>query len=117
MRLESVQNAADQGRCVAATILGHDKPYGTVPWFWSDQYELKLQMVGLTMGCDSVVRRGDMAVDKFSLFHYRGGCLRAVDSVNKAADHIVGRKLLAAGISPSPEQAADEGFKLNSLLG
>jgi len=117
IRLESVQNAADQGRTIAAHVTGKAKPYATVPWFWSDQFDLKLQMVGLTNGCDKVVLRGDMSANKFSLFHYRGDELRAVDSVNKPADHITGRKLLAASISPSPEQAADETFKLNSLLG
>lgn len=117
VRLESVQNAADQGRTIAAHVTGKARPYATVPWFWSDQFDLKLQMVGLIAGCDRVVLRGDMGSNKFSLFHYRGDELRAVDSVNKPADHITGRKLLAAGISPTPQQAADEAFKLNTLLG
>lgn len=117
IRLESVQNAADQGRCVAAAIAGRARLYDTVPWFWSDQYDLKLQMVGLQEGCDETVLRGDMADRKFSLFHFRAGALRAVDSVNRPADHIQGRKLLAAGISPTAEQAADAGFKLKDLLG
>ncbi|WP_420569607.1 NAD(P)/FAD-dependent oxidoreductase [Thalassovita sp.] len=116
MRLESVQNAADQGRIVAAAIAGNPKPYNTVPWFWSDQYDLKLQMVGLQDGCDQTVLRGDEKAKKFSLLHFRDGQLRAIDSVNAAADHMMGRKLLAAGISPTPEQAADIGFKLKSLL-
>jgi 3-phenylpropionate/trans-cinnamate dioxygenase ferredoxin reductase subunit len=116
IRLESVQNAADQGRIIAANIAGNTKTYDTVPWFWSDQHDLKLQMVGLQNGCDTTVVRGDMAANKFSLFHFRGDQLRAVDSVNKAADHIQGRKLLAAGVSPTPEQAADETFKLASIL-
>ncbi|CCQ74511.1 NAD(P)/FAD-dependent oxidoreductase [Magnetospira sp. QH-2] len=116
LRLESVQNAADQGRTVAAAIAGNPKPYETVPWFWSDQFDLKLQMVGLQNGCDQMVIRGDREAHKFSLFHFRAGRLRAIDSINKAADHIQGRKLLAAGKSPTPEQAADESFKLNSLL-
>ncbi|MGB0748829.1 MAG: NAD(P)/FAD-dependent oxidoreductase [Magnetospiraceae bacterium] len=117
IRLESVQNAADQGRVVAAVIAGKEKTYDVVPWFWSDQYAVKLQMVGLQAGCDQVVTRGDVAGGKFSLFHYRQGVLRAVDSVSKPADHIQGRKLLAAGISPTPEQAADADFKLKDLLG
>jgi 3-phenylpropionate/trans-cinnamate dioxygenase ferredoxin reductase subunit len=116
MRLESVQNAADQGRIVAAAIAGNPKPYDTVPWFWSDQYDLKLQMVGLQIGCDQTVLRGDKEAKKFSLLHFRDGQLRAIDSVNAAADHMMGRKLLAAGISPTPEQAADTSFKLKSLL-
>ena len=117
IRLESVQNAADQGRTVAAAIAGQARVYDTVPWFWSDQYDVKLQMVGLSAGCEKVVVRGDRAGGKFSLFHYREGVLRAVDSVNRPADHILARKLLAAGISPTPEQAADADFKLKDLLG
>ncbi len=116
IRLESVQNAADQGRTVAATITGHEKPYDTVPWFWSDQYDLKLQMVGLKDGGDEAVIRGDMDTGKFSQFHFRKGVLRAIDSVNRPADHIQGRKLLAAGLSPTPQQAADPDFSLKDLL-
>lgn len=116
IRLESVQNAADQGRIVAAAIAGKPKAYDAPPWFWSDQYDLKLQMVGLRQGCDLTVARGDMASAKFSLFHFRDGVLRSVDSVNRAADHIQGRKLLAAGVSPTPTQAADPDFKLAGLL-
>ncbi|SLN62982.1 NAD(P)/FAD-dependent oxidoreductase [Oceanibacterium hippocampi] len=116
IRLESVQNAADLGRTVAATIAGHDRPYVTVPWFWSDQYDVKLQMVGLQDGCDRTVLRGDPALGKFSLFHFRGTELRAIDSVNRAGDHLQGRKLLAAGVSPTPDQAADPDFPLKSLL-
>lgn len=116
IRLESVQNAADQGRIVAASIAGTPKAYDAPPWFWSDQYDLKLQMVGLRQGCDLTVTRGDMASGKFSLFHFRADVLRSVDSVNRAADHIQGRKLLAAGASPTPAQAADPDFKLAGLL-
>lgn len=116
IRLESVQNAADQGRIVAAAIAGTPKAYDAPPWFWSDQYDLKLQMVGLRDRCDLTATRGDMASGKFSLFHFRQGVLRSVDSVNRAADHIQGRKLLAAGVSPTPEQAADPDFKLAGLL-
>ena len=117
IRLESVQNAADQAKTVAATLAGQHKPYQTVPWFWSDQFDAKLQMVGLSMDCDSSVLRGNQDEGKFSIFHFRGDKLRAIDSVNKPADHMMGRKLLAAGISPSIEQAADTDFALKSLLG
>ncbi len=116
MRLESVQNAIDQAKAVAAAIAGAEKPYTTIPWFWSDQFEFKLQMVGLSEGCDSHVQRGDMADGRFSIFHYRDGRLRAIDSVNKPADHMMGRRLLAAGLSPTPEQAADGSFPLKSLM-
>ncbi|MCF8478925.1 MAG: FAD-dependent oxidoreductase [Rhodospirillum sp.] len=117
LRLESVQNAADQGRSVAAAIAGIDRPHDAVPWFWSDQYDIKLQMTGLREEGDQEVLRGEMDSGKFSLFHFRDGVLRAVDSVNKPADHIQARKLLASGISPTPEQAGDVGFKLKDLLG
>jgi 3-phenylpropionate/trans-cinnamate dioxygenase ferredoxin reductase subunit len=116
IRLESVQNAADQGRTVAASITGREKAYDTVPWFWSDQYDVKLQMVGLQTGCDETVARGDTTQAKFSLFHFRDGVLRAVDSVNRPADHVQSRKLLAARSSPTPAQAADPDFKLKELL-
>ncbi len=117
IRLESVQNAADQGRVAAAAIAGNEKPYDVVPWFWSDQYNLKLQMAGLLEGCDETVLRGAMEDGKFSLFHFRDGVLRAVDAVSKPADYVQGRKLMEAGISPTPEQAGDPEFKLKQLLG
>ncbi|NNM01528.1 MAG: FAD-dependent oxidoreductase [Gammaproteobacteria bacterium] len=116
LRLESVQNAVDQARTVAATITGKDKPYDAVPWFWSDQYDLKLQMVGISAGHSDVVTRGEMSGGKFSVFYYRGELLLAVDSVNRPADHMLGRKLLAAGISPDRAAAADTSFDLKSLL-
>lgn len=115
-RLESVQNAADQARAVASAIAGSNKPYTAVPWFWSDQYDLKLQMVGLVAGCDTHVLRGDRDAHKFSIFHFRDGALRAVDSINKPADHMLARKLLGAGRSPTPAQVADADFPLKSLL-
>lgn len=116
IRLESVQNAADQGKTVAATIAGQSKPYQSIPWFWSDQFDTKLQMVGLSMGCDASVVRGNRDDGKFSIFHFRGDELRAVDSVNKPADHMMGRKLLAAGVFPTADQAADVEFNLKTLL-
>jgi 3-phenylpropionate/trans-cinnamate dioxygenase ferredoxin reductase subunit len=116
VRLESVQNASDQGRVVAASIAGKDTVYDAVPWFWSDQFDLKLQMVGLQEGCDKTVIRGDMENKKFSMYHFRGDELRSIDSINKPADHMQGRKLLTAGVSPSVEQVEDESFKLVSLL-
>jgi 3-phenylpropionate/trans-cinnamate dioxygenase ferredoxin reductase component len=112
IRLESVQNAADQAKAVAAAILGRDEPYDEVPWFWSDQYEMKLQMVGISFGHDEQVVRGDPEAGKFSVFYFRGRRLIAIDSVNRAGDHMAGRKLLAAGTGLTPAQAADEGFDL-----
>lgn len=116
VRLESVQNAIDQAKTAAGALLGEHTPYRAVPWFWSDQYDVKLQMVGLSQGHDRVVLRGEPASRRFSAFYYRGARLVAIDSVNRPADHMLGRRLLAAGIGPTPEEAADEGFDLKTLL-
>ena len=116
VRLESVQNANDQGRSAAAAIANNPKPYVTIPWFWSIQYDVKLQLVGLREGCDETVQSGKMAANNFSLFHFRNRQLRAVESVNRPIDHIQTRKILAAGISPSPEEVADENFSLKNFI-
>src|SRR3954451_682213 len=116
LRLESVQNATDHGRCVAARLTGKDEVYDGVPWFWSDQGPDKLQMVGLTTGYDQVVVRGDRAAGAFSAFCYKAGKLLGIESVNRAGDHMFGRRLLAANRSITPEQAADPGFDLKSAL-
>jgi 3-phenylpropionate/trans-cinnamate dioxygenase ferredoxin reductase subunit len=116
LRLESVQNATDQAKIAGATLAGATNAYDAVPWFWSDQYDLKLQMVGLSGVPDSTVTRGDMASNRFSLFHFRAGALVGVDSVNKPADHMLARRLLAVRASVTPEQAADANFDLRSTL-
>ena len=116
LRLESVQNAAEQGISAASSLLGHPRPFTASPWFWSDQYDVKLQMVGLSAGYDQVVTRGDTAKPAFSAFYYRAGKLIAVDSLNRIPDHMVARKLLDRGISPAPEQAADQNFDLHGLF-
>ena len=115
LRLESVQNAVDQAVCVAKAIAGKAAPYGAVPWFWSDQFDLRLQMAGLPAGHDRVVVRGQTESGKFSVFYFRGGRLCAVDSVNRPADHMAGRKLIAKGTALTPEQAADESVNLKIL--
>jgi 3-phenylpropionate/trans-cinnamate dioxygenase ferredoxin reductase component len=117
LRLESVQNATDHARCVAARLTGDDKPYDGHPWFWSDQGDDKLQMVGLTTGYDRVVLRGDPTQKAFSAFCYRGDRLVGIESVNRAGEHMFGRRLLAAGGSIMPEQAADPHFDLKKALG
>jgi len=116
VRLESVQNAVDQGKVVAATLTGKRKAYRDVPWFWSDQGDVKLQMVGLSGTADSNAVRGDPDSGTFSVFHYAGNRLIAVDSVNRASDHVVARRMIGAGISPSPELVADEGVDLKAVL-
>lgn len=112
MRLESVQNATDQAQCVATTIAGRRAPYRALPWFWSDQYDIKLQMAGLSAGHDRMVMRGDAETRKLSVFYFKGEQLIAIDSINRPVDHMVGRKLIAAGASLTPEQAGDEGVDL-----
>jgi len=116
LRLESVQNATDHARCVAARLTGNAKVYDGLPWFWSDQGPDKLQMVGLTTGYDQVVVRGDRAAGAFSAFCYKGGRLLGIESVNRAGDHMFGRRLLDAHRSITPEQAADTSFDLKSAL-
>jgi len=116
IRLESVQNAVDQARCIAKRIAGHAEDYAAVPWFWSDQRDLKLQMVGLTGGADHFVVRGDPAGRAFSVFCFAGERLLGIESVNRAADHMFGRRLLAAGESITPQEAGDPSFDLKGRL-
>jgi 3-phenylpropionate/trans-cinnamate dioxygenase ferredoxin reductase subunit len=117
LRLESVQNATDHARCVAARLTGNTKAYDGQPWFWSDQGDDKLQIAGLTTGYDRVVLRGDPAQKAFSAFCYRGSQLVGIESVNRAGDHMFGRRLLGAGGSITPEQAVDSAFDLKKALG
>jgi 3-phenylpropionate/trans-cinnamate dioxygenase ferredoxin reductase subunit len=116
LRLESVQNATDHARCVAARLTGDAKSYDGRPWFWSDQGDDKLQIAGLTTGYDRVVVRGDRAQRSFSAFCYRDGELVGVESVNRASDHVFGRKILGLDRSITPEQAADLGFDLKAAV-
>jgi len=120
LRLESVQNANDQARTAAATLTGAAREHDALPWFWSDQGGLRLQMAGLmpaegTPGLATVRRPGpnDTA---FSLLHYVDGQLVCVESVNAPVDHMMSRKLLEAGRNPAPEVAADPAVPLKSLL-
>jgi 3-phenylpropionate/trans-cinnamate dioxygenase ferredoxin reductase subunit len=114
-RIESVQNAVDQARRVAADIVGRREPYRAVPWFWTDQFDIKLQMVGLSTGFDRFVTRGNPADRKFSVFYFKQERLIAIDSINRPGDHMMGRKMLAAGTSLTVEQAADESVDLKKL--
>jgi len=116
LRLESVQNATDHARCVAARLTGKPKTYDGLPWFWSDQGNDKLQMAGLTAGFDHAVLRGDPAQCAFSVFCYKGDRMIGVESVNRAGDHVFGRRMLAAGRSITPQQAADMSFDLKQAM-
>ena len=116
LRLESVQNASDQARCVAARLTGDAKVYDGLPWFWSDQGDDKLQIAGLTTGYDRVVVRGAREARSFSAFCYKQGRLVGIESVNRAADHVFGRKILGMNRSIEPEKVADPGFDLKASL-
>ncbi|MBR0898268.1 oxidoreductase [Bradyrhizobium tropiciagri] len=116
IKLESVQHAQDQGRAVGLAIADSHEAYDSVPRFWSDQHDLKLQIVGHAARSDRMVIRGAIEAGRFSVFNYRQGKLVAVDSINNPADQMVVRRLIAAGISPTPGQAADSSCDLRSLL-
>jgi 3-phenylpropionate/trans-cinnamate dioxygenase ferredoxin reductase subunit len=116
LRLESVQNAVEQGKSAAAALLGRERSFQAAPWFWSDQYDCKLQMAGLSHGYDAVITRGDLEKPAFSAYYFRDGRLIAVDSLSRPSDHVGARKLLDNRLSPTPAQVADPGFELGSLL-
>ena len=116
VRLESVQNALDQARFVADTVMGEGKPYDAVPWFWSDQFEAKLQIAGLSMGHDQRVLRGDPAAGGFSVFYFKAGKMIAADSLDKSGDHVAVRRMLALGSKITAAQAGDESVSLKALL-
>ncbi len=115
VRLESVQNAADQGQFVAAAITGHRGTYKALPWFWTDQFDVKLQMAGISHGHDRTVTRGNEESKKISVFYFKANHLLAIDSINRSLDHIIGRKLIAGRVPLTPEQAADESVDLKRL--
>jgi 3-phenylpropionate/trans-cinnamate dioxygenase ferredoxin reductase component len=114
VRLESVQNANDQGRCVAARLTSAPEPYVSVPWFWSDQGSLKLQMAGITTGCDETVVRGASSSPSCSVLCFREGRFVGIESVNRPAEYMAGRRLLANHICLTLEQAADPSFDLKT---
>ena len=116
MRVESVQNANDQATCVAKAILGDEQPYKAFPWFWSNQYDLRLQTAGLSVGFDQTVVRGNPDDRSFSVVYLKGGKVIALDCVNMVKDYVQGRKLVEAGASPDLERLADAGVPLKELL-
>ena len=116
LRLESVQNATEQAKSAAAALLGQERPFTATPWFWSDQYDKKLQMAGLSAGADSHALRGDMQGEGgFSVWHFRAGKLIGVDTINASKEHLLARKLMDLGRSPTAEQVRDTAFDLASL--
>ena len=116
VRLESVQNAMEQARAAARNMLGQDEPYRAVPWFWSDQYELKLQMAGLSAGFDQMVLRGDPKTQRsFAVFYLHEGHLIAADTVGRPQDFMFAKKLVASRTRLDPAQLADESVALKTL--
>lgn len=116
IRLECVQNAIDQAKHAALAMMGKPTPYREVPWFWSDQYDLKLQIAGLARAGDRLVTRGDPAARKFAVFHLRGGKVAAVEAVNAAPEYIVGRKLIADGTPVATERLADTSIPMKNIV-
>ncbi|MDL2352424.1 MAG: FAD-dependent oxidoreductase [Pseudomonadota bacterium] len=117
VRLESVQNANDMATCAARSICGEPVPYAATPWFWSNQYDLKLQTVGLSLGYDREVVRGDPTTRSFSVVYLRQGQVIALDCVGSVKDFVQGRKLVEAGFKPGdPDTLADTEVPLKDML-
>ena len=117
LRLESVQNAIDQAKTAGASICGQHHVYDALPWFWSDQYDMKMQIAGLSQGYDSVVVRGDIQNSrKFAAFYFEGEKLLAIDAVNMPQAFMVGKRLLLSGKRVEKSQIVDESFDLKELL-
>jgi len=116
IRLESVQNANDQGTTVAKAITGNPVPYKAVPWFWSNQYDLRLQTVGLSIGHDATVTRGDPAARSFSVIYLKAGRVIALDCVNAVKDYVQGKKLVETGAMIAPERLADTSVLLKEMI-
>jgi len=116
LRLESVHNAIEQGKTAAATLTGKEKPYNQVPWFWSDQYDLKLQIAGLSAGYTQAVVRGDPATGRsFAVFYLKDGVLVAVDAVNRAPEFMMARQLIAKHAKLDPTRLADETVNMKEV--
>jgi 3-phenylpropionate/trans-cinnamate dioxygenase ferredoxin reductase subunit len=115
IRLECVQNAIDQAKHAAMAMAGKPRTYSEVPWFWSDQYDLKLQIAGLARPTDTLVPRGDPAMRKFAVFHLRDGQVAAVEAVNAAPEYMIGKKLIAEGRKIAAERLADLSIPMKQM--
>lgn len=116
IRLESVQNAVDQAESVAATLAGDARPYSPKPWFWSDQYDVKLQIAGFNLGYDETLVRAGSREGAVSVWYFRNGMLIAVDAINDAKAYVTGKKMLETGINPEKSRLADPATDLKLLL-
>ena len=117
IRLESVQNASDQARTAALSLCGKDQAYDALPWFWSDQYDLKLQIAGLSQGYDEVVIRGDIEGGRsFAAFYLKDGVIISVDAVNKPPEFMMGKRLISGKVSPDRDKLADASVPIKELM-
>ena len=117
IRLESVPNANDQGKTAAASICGLKKEYKSLPWFWSDQYNLKLQIAGLSQGYDQVIIRGDKLTNRsFAAFYFKDGQLISAECVNRPQEFMLSKKVIAEKLAINPVQLADESIAIKELL-
>lgn len=114
-RLESVHNAIEQGKLAAAAILGKPRPKEDCPWFWSDQYDLKLQIAGLSQGYDDIILRGEPASRKFAAFYFKDRVLIAVDAVNAAPEFMMAKRMIVAQATPDPAQLADQTVSMKDI--
>lgn len=116
IRIESVQNAHDQAGVAARAIIGKKEPYRSIPWFWSNQYDVKLQTVGLIIGHDQRVIRGGPEAGNFSVIYLKEGRVTALDCINATKDYVQGRKLILGAAMPDPDKLADPAIQLKELL-
>jgi 3-phenylpropionate/trans-cinnamate dioxygenase ferredoxin reductase subunit len=116
LRLESVPNAVEQAKTAAASLCDIEKPYAQLPWFWSDQYDVKLQIAGINQGYTEVVIRGDQTSRSFTVFYLQGTVLLSAECINRPKDFIVAKKLILQGNDLNPAALSDETIELNSLL-
>ena len=116
IRLESVPNALEQARCAAAALCGQQRVNDGVPWFWSDQYDLKLKMVGLSQGYDRLLLRGSVEQRSFSAFYLQGPRVLAVDTVNRVPEFMLAKRLVVERILVDPDRLVDDTVPLKTLL-
>ena len=114
-RLESVPGAVEHARQAVAAILGLPAPPHEVPWFWSDQYDLKLQIAGVPFDAEEIVIRGDRAAAKFAIFHLNGDRIAAVEAVNSPPEFMAGRQLIGQGRRIDPAKLADPGVSMREV--
>jgi 3-phenylpropionate/trans-cinnamate dioxygenase ferredoxin reductase component len=114
-RLESVHTAIEQGKLAAAAIMGKPRPALDCPWFWSDQYNIKLQIAGLSQGYDEIVVRGDVEAKKFAAFYKKNGRLIAVDAINSPPEFIASKRLIMSGASVASETLADTSISMKEI--